>query len=59
MDAEQLWETTLDPARRYLKQITIDDAKQANFYTSLLMGNDVPPRKNYIYEHAHEALLDT
>ena len=59
MDAEQLWETTLDPAKRYLKQITIDDAKQANFYTSLLMGNDVPPRKNYIYEHAHEALLDT
>ena len=58
MDAEQLWETTLDPERRILKQVEIEDARMASETTELLMGNDVPPRKAFIYEHAEEALLD-
>ncbi|MBO4846080.1 MAG: DNA gyrase subunit B [Lachnospiraceae bacterium] len=58
MDAEQLWETTLDPARRKLKQVEIEDARMASDITELLMGNDVPPRKAFIYEHANDAELD-
>lgn len=58
MDAEQLWETTLDPEHRLLKRITIDDALMADQMTELLMGSDVEPRRDYIHEHAHEALLD-
>ena len=58
MDADQLWETTLDPERRILKQVEIEDARMASEMTELLMGNEVPPRKDFIYEHAEEALLD-
>ncbi|MCR4591386.1 MAG: DNA gyrase subunit B [Lachnospiraceae bacterium] len=58
MDAEQLWETTLDPERRLLKQVNIDDARMASSVTELLMGNDVPPRKEFIYAHARDAELD-
>ena len=58
MDADQLWETTLDPERRILKQVEIEDARMASEMTELLMGNEVPPRKAFIYEHAEEALLD-
>ena len=58
MDAEQLWETTLDPERRFLKQVTIDDALMADKVTELLMGADVEPRRAYIQEHANEAMLD-
>ena len=58
MDAEQLWETTLDPERRKLKQVEIEDARMASDITELLMGNDVPPRKAFIYEHANDAELD-
>ena len=58
MDAEQLWETTLDPARRRMKQVRIEDAIQASDMTELLMGSDVPPRRNFIYEHASDAELD-
>ena len=58
MDAEQLWETTLDPERRRLRQVSIDDARLASTTTELLMGNDVPPRRDFIYDHAREALLD-
>ena len=58
MDAEQLWETTLDPARRRLKLVEIEDARMASETTELLMGNDVPPRKTFIYEHANDANLD-
>ena len=58
MDAEQLWETTLDPERRNLKQVQIEDASMASKLTELLMGNDVAPRKEYIYKHANEAELD-
>ena len=58
MDAEQLWETTLDPERRNLKQVQIEDASMASKLTELLMGNDVAIRRDYIYKHANEADLD-
>ncbi|MCD8109665.1 MAG: DNA gyrase subunit B [Clostridiales bacterium] len=58
MDAEQLWETTLDPARRILKRVGIEDGRMASDVTEMLMGTDVPPRKAFIYEHANEAELD-
>jgi DNA gyrase subunit B len=58
MDAEQLWETTLDPAARRLKLVEIEDARLASNTTEMLMGNDVAPRKDFIYRHAQEAELD-
>ena len=58
MDAEQLWETTLDPASRILKQVEIEDARMASEVTEMLMGTEVPPRKAFIYEHATDAELD-
>ncbi|MCI6813586.1 MAG: DNA gyrase subunit B [Lachnospiraceae bacterium] len=58
MDADQLWETTLNPETRKLKLVEIEDALYASQVTELLMGNDVPPRKAFIYEHAGDAQLD-
>ena len=58
MDADQLWETTMDPMTRMLKQVEIEDASAASELTSLLMGNDVQPRKEYIYSNATDANLD-
>ncbi len=58
MDPEQLWETTLDPARRYMKQVQIEDAIHASEITELLMGSEVPPRKSFIHDHAADAELD-
>ena len=58
MDAQQLWETTLDPERRLLKLVEIEDARMASEMTELLMGTDVPPRKAFIYDHATDAELD-
>ena len=58
MDAEQLWETTLDPKNRVLKQVEIEDGRMASDVTKMLMGNDVPPRKAFIYQHATYAELD-
>jgi DNA gyrase subunit B len=58
MDAEQLWETTLDPQSRVLKQVEIEDARMASSVTSMLMGSDVPPRRQFIYENASDATLD-
>lgn len=58
MDAQQLWETTLNPETRILKQIEIEDARMASEMTEILMGTDVPPRKAFIYEHARDAILD-
>ncbi len=58
MDAEQLWETTLDPERRLLKLVEIEDARMASIVTEMLMGTEVPPRKAFIYENATEAELD-
>ncbi|MBR6958462.1 MAG: DNA topoisomerase IV subunit B, partial [Erysipelotrichaceae bacterium] len=53
MDADQLWETTMDPATRTLLQVNIDNAMEADKYFSMLMGDEVEPRKNYIMENAH------
>ena len=58
MDAVQLWETTLNPEIRILKQVEIEDARMASEITELLMGTDVPPRKAFIYKHAQDAELD-
>jgi len=58
MDAEQLWETTLDPEHRVLKQVEIEDARMASEITEMLMGSDVLPRRQFIYEHADEAEID-
>ncbi len=58
MDAAQLWETTLDPAARRLKLVEIEDARLASNTTEMLMGNDVGPRKDFIYRHAKDAELD-
>ena len=58
MDAEQLWETTLNPETRILKLVEIEDARMASGVTEMLMGNEVPPRRAFIYENAAEAELD-
>ena len=58
MDAEQLWETTLDPERRVLKRVEIEDARMASEITEMLMGSEVAPRREFIYEHADEAEID-
>ena len=58
MDAEQLWETTLNPETRRMKLVEIEDARMASEVTELLMGTEVPPRKTFIYEHAVDAELD-
>ena len=58
MSDEQLWETTMDPARRVLRQITIENAADAERTFSMLMGDDVPPRRAFIEENAHYANID-
>ena len=58
MDAEQLWETTLNPETRMLKLVEIEDARMASEVTEMLMGTEVPPRRAFIYEHAQDAELD-
>ena len=58
MDAQQLWETTLDPKTRLLKKVEIEDGRMASDVTEMLMGNDVPPRRAFIYEYAKDAELD-
>ena len=58
MDADQLWETTLNPETRMMKRIEIEDGMMASEITALLMGNEVPPRREYIYKHAQDAELD-
>jgi DNA gyrase subunit B len=58
MNAEQLWETTMDPARRTLKQVTMESAAEADRIFSMLMGDDVPPRREFIETHAKYAKID-
>jgi len=58
MDPEQLWETTLDPESRVLKRVEIEDARMASEVTEMLMGSEVPPRRQFIYDHADEAEID-
>lgn len=58
MDADQLWETTLNPKTRIIKQVEIEDARMASSVTEMLMGTEVPPRRMFIYENAREAELD-
>ncbi len=58
MNAEELWETTMDPLKRILKQVTINDAEDANKVFDMLMGSEVPPRKAFIQSHAKMANLD-
>ena len=56
MNPEQLWETTMDPAVRILKQVTIEDAVEADRIFSLLMGEEVKPRRDFIMEHAKDVI---
>ncbi len=58
MDAEQLWETTLNPQTRIMKRVEIEDARMASAVTEMLMGTEVPPRRAFIYENAEDAELD-
>ena len=58
MDAGQLWDTTMNPETRRLKLVEIEDARMASSVTELLMGSEVPPRRQFIYENAVEAQLD-
>ncbi len=58
MSDQQLWDTTMDPSRRRLRQITIENAAEAERTFSMLMGDDVPPRRQFIEENAHYANID-
>lgn len=59
MDPSELWETTLNPENRVLKRVEIEDARLASEVTGMLMGTEVGPRREFIYEHAREATIDT
>ena len=58
MNPEELWETTMDPARRILKKVDIEDAEEANKIFDILMGSEVPPRKSFIQSNAKLAEID-
>ncbi len=58
MNSDELWETTMDPARRILKQVTIEDVQEADKVFDMLMGDDVPARKSFIQSNAKLATLD-
>jgi len=58
MDPDQLWETTLNPETRMMKKVEIEDGRMASDVTEMLMGNDVPPRRAFIHDHAIDAALD-
>ena len=58
MNDTQLWETTMDPARRTLRQVSMENAMQADYIFSMLMGDDVPPRREFIEQNARYANID-
>jgi DNA gyrase subunit B len=58
MNAEQLWETTMNSETRTLRQVTIESAAEADYIFSMLMGDDVPPRRQFIESHAKFARID-
>ena len=58
MSAEQLWKTTMDPEQRYLKQVTIEDGAAADEAFTMLMGEEVAPRRRFIMANAQAAELD-
>ena len=58
MSDEQLWETTMDPQRRMLKQVTIENAAEADRTISMLMGEEVAPRREFIEQNATYAKID-
>jgi DNA gyrase subunit B len=58
MNPDQLWNTTMNPENRSMKQISIDDAQEADQVFAMLMGDEVPPRKKFIITHAKLANLD-
>ena len=58
MNPEELWETTMDPEKRVLKQVTVEDAQEADKVFDILMGEDVPSRKSFIQSNATKATLD-
>jgi DNA gyrase subunit B len=58
MNAEQLWETTMDPSYRTLRQVTIDSLAEADRVFSMLMGDEVPPRREFIEKNAVYANID-
>ncbi len=58
MNASQLWDTTMQPENRTLRQVTIDSAAEADHVFSMLMGDDVPPRREFIERNAKYANID-
>ena len=58
MNAEQLWSTTMNPETRTMKQVTIESAAEADLIFSMLMGDEVPPRREFIESHAKYAKID-
>lgn len=58
MNPEQLWETTMNPETRIMKKVEVEDAAEADHVFTMLMGNEVPPRKRFIQTHAKNATLD-
>ena len=59
MNSDELWETTMDPTRRVLKQVNVEDTHEADKVFGILMGSDVPSRKSFIQTNAKAATIDS